>query len=148
MVTEWTDASVKVLEKLWSEGISAAGIAKHLGAGCTRNAVLGKAHRLALPPRFIASAKPRSCERVLETPPRAAREPAPRQKPKHIEEVGFREMDLMSLEHEHCRWPREKHGAPGGFVYCGQQRSDVSAYCRAHNAVAFQPAMPRRKNVN
>jgi GcrA cell cycle regulator len=148
MVTEWTDASVKVLEKLWAEGISAAGIAKHLGAGCTRNAVLGKAHRLALPPRFIASAKPRSCERVLETPPRAAREPAPRQKPKHIDEVDFREVDLMSLEHEHCRWPREKRGAPGGFVYCGQPRSDVSAYCSNHNIIAYQPCMPRRKNVN
>ena len=63
-------------------------------------------------------------------------------------EIDFHEVDLMSLEHQHCRWPREKAGAPGGFVYCGQPRSDVSAYCPDHNIIAYQPSMPRRKNVN
>lgn len=145
MSINWTDDKVKKLEKLWLSGISAASIAKQFDAGCSRSAILGKARRLALPPRFIASAKPRSCERSLETPPRAAREPAPRQKPKPIAEIKLSEVDLMSLEHHHCRWPREKAGVPGGFVFCGQQRSDVSAYCPEHNLLAFQPQKPYRK---
>jgi len=145
MAINWTDDKVKKLEKLWLDGISAASIAKQFGEGCTRNAVLGKAHRLALPPRFIANAKPRSCVRLLETPPRAAREPVARQKPKPASEINFHEVDIMALEHQHCRWPRNKPGALGGFVYCGQQRSDVSAYCPEHNLLAFQPQKPYRK---
>ena len=42
----WTDERVEQLKKLWSEGLSASQIAKQLG-GVTRNAVIGKVHRLA-----------------------------------------------------------------------------------------------------
>ena len=43
----WTDERVDVLKKLWVEGKSASFIAKKLG-GVTRNAVIGKVHRLSL----------------------------------------------------------------------------------------------------
>ena len=41
----WTDDRVEVLKKLWAEGLSASQIAARLG-GVTRNAVIGKVHRL------------------------------------------------------------------------------------------------------
>lgn len=44
----WTDERIALLKKLWGEGKSAAEIAKALGGGLTRNAVIGKAHRLKL----------------------------------------------------------------------------------------------------
>jgi hypothetical protein len=44
----WTDANVELLRKLWSEGKSASDIAKAIGGGMTRNAVIGKVHRLGL----------------------------------------------------------------------------------------------------
>ncbi len=44
----WTDARISVLEKMWKDGSSAADIAKELGEGVTRNAVIGKAHRMGL----------------------------------------------------------------------------------------------------
>ncbi|OLP53266.1 GcrA cell cycle regulator [Rhizobium rhizosphaerae] len=49
----WTDERVEKLKKLWSEGLSASQIAAQLG-GVSRNAVIGKVHRLALPGRAKA----------------------------------------------------------------------------------------------
>jgi GcrA cell cycle regulator len=46
----WTDERVDRLRKLWSQGLTASEIARTIG-GVSRNAVIGKAHRLALPPR-------------------------------------------------------------------------------------------------
>ena len=67
----WTDERVELLKKLWMEGLSASQIAAELGDGVTRNAVIGKVHRLKL----SARAKP------TNTTPRtrpAARPAAPR----------------------------------------------------------------------
>ncbi len=47
----WTDERVALLRKLWAEGLSASEIARELGDGITRNAVIGKVHRLGLPGR-------------------------------------------------------------------------------------------------
>ena len=47
----WTDERVSLLKKLWGEGKTAAEIASTLG-GVTRNAVIGKAHRLKLSNRM------------------------------------------------------------------------------------------------
>jgi GcrA cell cycle regulator len=65
----WTDERVELLKKMWSEGQSASQIAKELG-GVTRNAVIGKVHRLGLSNRAGA------------TPAPAAAAPAPEPKPK------------------------------------------------------------------
>ena len=50
----WTDDRVEILKKLWVEGQSASQIAKELG-GVTRNAVIGKVHRLGLENRATSS---------------------------------------------------------------------------------------------
>ena len=50
----WTDERVETLKKLWLDGLSASQIAKHLG-GVTRNAVIGKVHRLGLSGRAAPS---------------------------------------------------------------------------------------------
>eukprot|EP00657_Telonema_sp_P-1_P012024 TRINITY_DN80_c0_g1_i11.p2 TRINITY_DN80_c0_g1~~TRINITY_DN80_c0_g1_i11.p2 ORF type:complete len:119 (+),score=38.72 TRINITY_DN80_c0_g1_i11:217-573(+) len=47
----WTDERIDQLKKLWDDGLSASQIAKELGEGVTRNAVIGKAHRLGLKSR-------------------------------------------------------------------------------------------------
>ncbi|MHA6300113.1 GcrA family cell cycle regulator [Devosia sp. CAU 1758] len=47
----WTDERVELLKKLWMEGLSASQIAAQLGEGVTRNAVIGKVHRLKLSAR-------------------------------------------------------------------------------------------------
>jgi GcrA cell cycle regulator len=54
----WTEERVELLKKLWMEGLSASQIAGILGEGVTRNAVIGKVHRLKLSGR----AKPASSQ--------------------------------------------------------------------------------------
>ena len=55
----WTDERVEILKKLWGEGQSASQIAKELG-GVTRNAVIGKVHRLGLSNRATSSSSSKS----------------------------------------------------------------------------------------
>ncbi len=83
----WTDERVETLKKLWQDGLSASQIAKQLG-GVTRNAVIGKVHRLGLSGRAAPSkparpafkaprpqravAAPAAPRRILESAPMAA----------------------------------------------------------------------------
>ncbi|TCP62374.1 GcrA cell cycle regulator [Rhodovulum bhavnagarense] len=72
----WTEERVETLKKMWAEGQSASQIAKELG-GVTRNAVIGKVHRLGLSNRAgSAAAKPAAKEKPAAKPEPAAR-PAP-----------------------------------------------------------------------
>jgi GcrA cell cycle regulator len=59
MQISWTDDRVEILKKLWGEGQSASQIAKELG-GVTRNAVIGKVHRLGLSNRATSSSSSKS----------------------------------------------------------------------------------------
>ena len=74
----WTEERVELLKKLWLEGFSASQIAAELGDGVTRNAVIGKVHRLGLSGR----ATPSQPARPVFKAPRPARPvsaaPAPR----------------------------------------------------------------------
>jgi GcrA cell cycle regulator len=71
----WTDERVETLKKMWGEGQSASQIAKELG-GVTRNAVIGKVHRLGLSNRAGATPAP-----AAATPaPKAEAKPAPKPK--------------------------------------------------------------------
>ena len=76
----WTDERVELLKKMWGEGQSASQIAKELG-GVTRNAVIGKVHRLGLSNRAGggASAKP-TPEKAAEPAAKPAAAPAPERK--------------------------------------------------------------------
>lgn len=69
----WTDERVALLKKLWMEGLSASQIAAELSGGVTRNAVIGKVHRLKL----SARAKPASVAPRAKAPrPSAPRRPS------------------------------------------------------------------------
>ena len=84
----WTDERVETLKKMWGEGQSASQIAKELG-GVTRNAVIGKVHRLGLsnrtatgtakPAESAAKAKPEP--KTAKAKPAPAPEPAPEPEP-------------------------------------------------------------------
>jgi GcrA cell cycle regulator len=67
----WTEERVELLKKLWMEGLSASQIAAVLGDGVTRNAVIGKVHRLKLSGR----AKPASSTPRVRSAPRPSRRP-------------------------------------------------------------------------
>ncbi|MCV3272260.1 GcrA family cell cycle regulator [Roseobacter sinensis] len=75
----WTDERVELLKKMWGEGQSASQIAKELG-GVTRNAVIGKVHRLGLSNRAAASATAKA-EPKAKPAPKTEAKPKPAPKP-------------------------------------------------------------------
>ena len=79
----WTDERVELLKKMWGEGQSASQIAKELG-GVTRNAVIGKVHRLGLSNRATSGsatkAAPKEAKNAASKPkaaPKKAHKPKP-----------------------------------------------------------------------
>ncbi|MDK3072326.1 GcrA family cell cycle regulator [Sedimentitalea sp. JM2-8] len=77
----WTDERVETLKKMWGEGQSASQIAKELG-GVTRNAVIGKVHRLGLSNRTsgAAASKPETKEKPAAAAPKPEAKPRPQPK--------------------------------------------------------------------
>lgn len=63
----WTDDRIGLLKRMWKEGKSAADIAKTLGKGVTRNAVIGKAHRMGLSGRPSPIKKPVEAKKAVAT---------------------------------------------------------------------------------
>jgi GcrA cell cycle regulator len=160
----WTEDRVEVLKKLWAEGHSASQIAKELG-GVTRNAVIGKVHRLGLSGRATPS-------RPVKRPPRLAR-PKPRLQPDGTvvtPKVAPSTMDaplrtaekaamvaalppqkladgeaatILTLRDSMCKWPIGDPADPK-FAFCGRKASS-GPYCSEHGKVAFQPAKKRER---
>lgn len=133
----WTEDRVELLKKLWAEGLSASQIARTMG-DVTRNAVIGKVHRLGLSGRATTSRADR---------PRRATIPKPQPKPVVAEPLTVTEATLsngefatvLTLNGVMCRWPIGDPGA-NDFHFCGNQTDAASPYCAAHAQLAYQPS--------
>ena len=153
----WTDDRVSLLKRLWGEGHTAAEIAKQLG-GVTRNAVIGKAHRLKLSNRVSPiqqNRKPANKNVERKAPvekvskvvmPVEQKTTAPSVSRKVKEEVSAPSgdlYDLMDLQPRMCRWPS---GDPKeeGFGFCGAKTISGIPYCAEHAKLAYQPATRNR----
>ncbi len=147
----WTDERVSTLKKLWLDGLSASQIAKQLG-GVTRNAVIGKVHRLGLSGRAAPSqpARPtfkaaRPARPVVSAPQPVVRRVATPVVPAPIysrEETGS--ATVLTLGAHMCKWPI---GDPGldGFSFCGRRTGEDGPYCIEHARVAYQPQQKKAK---
>lgn len=141
----WTDERVALLKKLWVEGKSAAEIAKALGGGLTRNAVIGKAHRLKLSNRVSPiqqnNKKPAPVKPVVEEKRVVAATIAAPAKPVKKPDSG---VQMVQLKERMCRWP---HGDPKepGFFFCGDECVPGLPYCEGHAKVAYQA--PSRSRI-
>lgn len=134
----WTDDRVSLLKQLWGEGKTAAEIAKVLGDGITRNAVIGKAHRLKLSSRLSpiqqnTVKKPKS----ESSAPRIARPVV------KMPEFKGKGVAMVDLDSRMCRWP---NGDPKeeGFNFCGCESVPGLPYCEIHARVAYQVATRTR----
>lgn len=149
----WTDERVATLKKLWGEGRTAAEIAKELG-GVTRNAVIGKAHRLKLSSRVSPiqqntkkSVKVASDVKKTVSKQQSAPKTAPRSRNKvniDADKIYHGEgYSLAELTEKMCRWPI---GDPKdeNFKFCGCPRVPGIPYCAEHAKVAYQAATRNR----
>lgn len=137
----WTEERVALLKQLWGEGKTAAEIAKALGDGVTRNAVIGKAHRLKLSSRLSPiqqNAKPAGKSPVSEAP--KIKKVAVRQP-----EFKGKSVKMVELEPRMCRWP---NGDPrdADFSFCGCENVPGLPYCEAHVRAAYQ-VVTRNKSL-
>jgi GcrA cell cycle regulator len=139
----WTDERVEQLKSLWTEGLSASQIARTLG-GVTRNAVIGKVHRLGLAGR----ASPARIERPrLPSAPRlnvrthTPEPPVVEEDPIVMDDGNF--ATVLTISNSMCRWPI---GDPSenAFHFCGHKPKNGSPYCEAHARKAYQPQQMRR----
>lgn len=128
----WSDERVTLLKRLWGEGKTAAEIAKELGEGVTRNAVIGKAHRLKLSSRM--SPIQQNTKKVKSTD---AAPPVPRRPLKKIPVFKGKEMKMEDLRDKMCRWP---NGDPqtDDFSFCGCNTMEGLPYCETHASIAYQ----------
>lgn len=130
----WTDDRVSVLKKLWGEGKTAAEIAKELGDGVTRNAVIGKAHRLKLSSRMSPIQQNKKPKK-----PKADRMPrAPRRSAKNIPIHKGKELQLEDLREGMCRWPNGDPQDRENFSFCGCKTVPGLPYCSVHAEIAYQ----------
>jgi len=150
---QWTDERIEMLKQLWGQGLTASQIAERLG-GVSRNAVIGKAHRLGLssrpsPIRGGAPSGPRPARKRASSAPRVAAAPgtatatatrpaeetakaetpppAPKRTPRRAATGGTKA----------CMWPL---GDPKeqNFHFCEEPAEPGRPYCAAHCAQAYQ----------
>ncbi len=107
---EWTPERIAALIALWNEELSTSEIGRRLGI--TKNAVIGKVHRLGLPKRRPSAKDDEDSADVADV------------------------VKLEALTSEMCSWPV---GNPGdkAFHFCGEQVVPGKPYCSKHCAVAY-----------
>ncbi len=153
----WTEERVSLLKRLWGEGHTAAEIAKQLG-GVTRNAVIGKAHRLKLSNRVspiqqnkkpanknVEQKTARKTMAVVSTSSHSVNPSAA--SVKSVQEVHSSSSgelySLMDLKPRMCRWPC---GDPkqADFGFCGDNAMPGLPYCEKHARMAYQASTRNR----
>ncbi len=156
---EWSSERIEQLRSLWHDGLSASQIAAQLG-GITRNAVIGKAHRLGLTgrPSPIKNRPAGVVRRQTAARPRPERRPpAPRvthtvvsaqPRPQRVEPLPPAELEdmpgatILTLTDRICKWPI---GDPrdADFHFCGRASAEGLPYCADHARRAYQPPARR-----
>ena len=139
----WTEEKVAKLKELWGKGNTASQIAEIIG-GISRNAVIGKAHRLNLSAKiktrtattnqnFNISANENNVQKIKRGRKSKFKsliiekdfEP---EKPKQLEE----------LDESSCKWPIG-HPDEKSFYFCGRSSLKDFSYCKLHLLYAYQP---------
>ena len=132
----WTYERIEKLKQLWEEGLTASRIAAELG-DVTRNAVIGKAHRLGLSGRMASKSSNNGISIIRKKRLNLAKS----QKVIDISPVIDEPMNPTSFQDIKdglCRWPL---GEPeeNDFMFCGRNTKEGVVYCQAHHKQAYQP---------
>ncbi len=123
----WTEERVAKLRELWTQGKTASEIGIALG-GVSRNAVIGKVHRLKLSGR-PSPIKHRPLEHATPVSP----------------VTGGGSATILALGDRSCKWPV---GDPlaSDFHFCGKSASAGIPYCSEHSQLAYQPKKMKSSN--
>lgn len=157
---EWTDRAVTSLRLWWAQGLSTLQIAERFGPPCTKNAVIGKAHRLKLPSRASPIGKrstelrkPRGGKRP--TKPQEAKKvvltlvPTPAPEPRVAAPVPAPEPSptrFLARKASACCWPFGEPRTPD-FRFCDAVALAGKPYCQEHYDIAYRPYRPKAEHL-
>lgn len=132
----WTDELIEQLKALWAEGLTTGEIGKRLGI--SKNAVVGKAHRLGLKgrpspiKRDVAAAVAAPAAEGEAAPVAVAPKARPKAKAPDVKKIK----SLVDLSANTCRWPIGDPKEPN-FHFCGGNAIPGKPYCLEHAAIAY-----------
>ena len=138
----WTDEKVEKLKELWGKGNTASQIAEIIG-GLSRNAIIGKAHRLNLSAKIktrAASSNQKFEQSQLTQNVNSKRGRKNKFKSLIIEKDFEPEnpKQLEALDESSCKWPIG-HPDEKNFYFCGRSSLKDFSYCKLHLLYAYQP---------
>ncbi len=156
-MSTWPEEHIQLLRDLWASGHSNACIADELnrvfGSAYTRMSIIGKSHRLGLPPREVKTSKDGrlynsngratsgagSVFRKAVPLVRAAPTVVDMQPVRHVE-VDQVNVSLLDLKRNQCRYATTDE-LP--HLFCGLPTKDNSSYCAAHHGLVYVPTRAR-----
>jgi len=148
----WTEEREKRLRELWKKGYTASQIAEMLGGDSTRNAVIGKAHRLKLAAR-IASKQSKSPEKQ-DTASSINKQQGYISRKSRFKSLlldknfeAENPKKLEELSNKNCRWPIG-HPDEENFYFCGRNPVEGFSYCKLHVLYAFQPKNQKEELID
>ena len=139
----WTEEKVKILKDLWGKGKTASQIAEIIG-GISRNAVIGKAHRLNLSAKIktrTATSSKNFDSSINEKNIQAVKRGRKSKFKSLIIEKDFEPENpkqLEELDENSCKWPIG-HPDEKSFYFCGRSSLKDFSYCKLHLLYAYQP---------
>ena len=139
----WTEEKVTKLKELWGKGNTASQIAEIIG-GISRNAVIGKAHRLNLSAKIktrTATSNQNYDKSIIEKNIQNSKRGRKSKFKSLIIEKDFEPENpkqLEELDENSCKWPIG-HPNEKSFYFCGRSSLKDFSYCKLHLLYAYQP---------
>ena len=145
----WTQEKEEKLKQLWEKGHTASQIAEILG-DTTRNAVIGKAHRLKLAARAPSKKSQSTRKEVASGEHKGEKQISRKSRFKSLLlDKNFEPENPKKLEEltdETCRWPIG-HPYEEKFYFCGRKSLEKFPYCKLHVLYAFQPKNASEEDI-